>query len=137
MTTTNAASALGLSARIGQVKAGYAADLMVVNKSATTPYDAIVGATPGDVRLVMVGGQVLYGDTDLQSLAPATPGCEAFSACGTNKFLCVATSGTTDKLNQTYAQLQTTLEQALEVADQQTTSDGWNFAPLTPIVKCP
>ncbi len=137
MTTKNAAAALGLASRIGQVKAGYLADLMVVNKTAGTPYDAILAAKPSDVRLVMIGGQVLYGDTDLQSLAPATPGCESFSACGTNKFLCVATNGTTDKLAQTYGDIKSALDQALVVADQQTTSDGWNFAPLTPLVKCP
>lgn len=137
MTTKNAASVLGLSTRLGQIKAGYLADIVVVNKAPGTAYDAILAATPASVRLVMVGGQPLYGDTDLQSLAPAKPGCEAFSACGTNKFLCVATSATTDKLNQTYAELQSTLETALEVADQQTTADGWNFAPIAPIVKCP
>ena len=137
MTTKNAASVLGLSARLGQIKPGYLADLMVVNKSAGTPYDAILAAKPSDVRLVMVGGQALYGDVDLQSIAPAKPGCESFSACGVSKFLCVATTDPTNKLNQTYAQIQSALEQGLEVADQQTTADGWSFAPLTPIVKCP
>jgi 5-methylthioadenosine/S-adenosylhomocysteine deaminase len=137
MTTTNAASALGLSARIGQIKPGYLADLIVVSGTGATPYDVVLAATPAAMRLVMVGGVVLYGDVDLQTLAPSNPGCEAFSACGKDKFLCVATAATTDKLNQTYAQLQSTLEQALETADQQTTGDGWNFAPLTPLVKCP
>jgi len=137
MTTKNAASVLGLSGIVGEIKTGALADLIVVSGDASKPYDALVAATPGEMRLVMVGGVVLYGDVDLQHLAPASPGCEAFSACGKSKFLCVATSATTDKLDETYAQIQSTLEQALEAADQQTTSDGWNFAPLTPLVKCP
>ncbi|HSQ65902.1 MAG TPA: amidohydrolase family protein [Polyangiaceae bacterium] len=137
MTTANAASVLGLSSRIGQIKPGYLADLIVVSGATATPYDTILAATPGEMRLVMVGGVALYGDVDLQGLAPASPGCEAFVACGKNKFLCVATSATTDKLNQTYAQIQSALEAGLQAADQQTTSDGWNFAPLTPLVKCP
>ena len=131
MMTTNAASALGLSTRIGAIKPGYLADLTVFSSSDTgTPYDDILAATPATVRLVMVGGQVLYGDTDLQNLAPPTPGCEVFSACGTTKFLCVATSDPNNKLGETYAQIQSTLETALELADQQTPSDGWTFAPL-------
>ncbi len=138
MTTTNAAAALGLSSRIGQIKVGYLADLFVVKGDTTAPYDTIVAAHPSDMRLVMVGGTVLYGDSDLANLAPAQAGCEPFDACGTSKFLCVSVPGaTTDKLDQSYATIQTTLEQALEAADQQTLSDGWNFAPLTPLVKCP
>ncbi|HEX4516006.1 MAG TPA: amidohydrolase family protein, partial [Polyangiaceae bacterium] len=137
MTTTNAASVLGLPTTLGRIKAGMVADLVVVSGDTTKPYDAIVAATPAAVRLVMIGGEVLYGDADVgQSLGVSA--CETFDACGTPKFLCVARPGaTTDKLDQTYAQIQAALEQGLEVADQQTTSDGFTFAPLTPLVKCP
>jgi cytosine/adenosine deaminase-related metal-dependent hydrolase len=135
MTTTNAASVLGLSTTIGRIKAGMVADLIVVSGDTSKPYDAVVAATPASMRLVMIGGQVLYGDADL---APTSSACETFDACGTPKFLCVAQVGaTTDKLDQTYAQIQTALEQGLEAADQQTLGDGYTFAPLTPLVKCP
>ena len=135
MTTTNAASVLGLSKTLGRIKQGMVADLFVVSGDRTKPYDAIVAATPKTVRLVMIGGEVLYGDADLATLSSS---CETFDACGTSKFLCVARPGaTTDKLDETYAQIQTMLEQGLEVADQQTTGDGFTFAPLTPLVKCP
>jgi 5-methylthioadenosine/S-adenosylhomocysteine deaminase len=135
MTTTNAASVLGLSAIMGQLKAGYLADLFVVSGDRSKPYDAILAATPKTVRLAMIGGEILYGDADLGPLAPT---CETFDACGTPKLLCVArASSGTDKFDQTYAQIQSTLEQGLEVADQQTASDGFTFAPLTPLVKCP
>ncbi len=136
MTTSNAAIALGLSKQLGRLEAGYLADLVVVSGDRSKPYDAIVAAAPPSVRLVMVGGEILYGDTDL---APLVSSCETFDACGTSKFLCVArASGTaTDKFGETYAQIQSALELGLETADQQTTADGWNFAPLTPLVKCP
>jgi cytosine/adenosine deaminase-related metal-dependent hydrolase len=137
MVTTNAATVLALADRLGQIKAGYLADLFVVGGDVTTPYDAILAATPKQVRLVMVGGQVLYGDAELQGLAPADPGCESLDVCGSNKFLCAATAATTDKLNETFAQVQSTLEQALITADEQTPTDGWSFAPLAPLVRCP
>ena len=135
MTTTNAASVLGLSTTIGRIKAGMIADLVVFTGDTTKPYDAIVAATPASVRLVMIGGELLYGDADLATLSSS---CETFDACGKPKFLCVARPGaTSDKLDQTYAQIQSALKQNLEVADQQTTGDGFAFAPLTPLVKCP
>lgn len=135
MTTKNAASVLGLPNTIGRIEAGMVADLFVVTGDTTKPYDAIVAATPAAVRLVMIGGEVLYGDADLATLASS---CETFDACGKPKFLCVARpSATTDKLDQTYGQIQAAIEQGLEVADQQTTGDGYTFAPLTPLVKCP
>ncbi len=138
MTTTNAATVLGLSTTLGRIQAGMVADLVVVSGDTTKPYDAIVAATPAAVRLVMVGGEILYGDADLGPSLNVASSCETFDACGKPKFLCVARPGaTTDKLDQTYAQIQAALEQGLEVADQQTLADGYTFAPLTPLVKCP
>jgi hypothetical protein len=102
----------------------------------THPYDAIVAAQPARVKLVMVGGVVLYGDTALQSAAPASPGCETIDICGTPKFICVAQSSSANKLDQTLAQIQTALGDALTLADSLPPSDGWSFAPLTPLVTC-
>ena len=136
MSTANGAKALGLVAKIGRIKEGLVADLAVFRGNRAAPYDAIVAATPRDVRLVMVGGVVLYGDTALQPAA-ASPSCEALDVCGNAKFVCVALPQTTDKLDQTYAAIKASLEKALTDADAQTASDGWNFAPLAPLVKCP
>jgi hypothetical protein len=137
MTTANAAKALSLDAKLGHVAVGYVADLMVVARTRSDPYASIVAATPRDVRLTMIGGAILYGDAVLASAAPQTPPCETFDACGATKFLCVATSNTASKLDQTYAQIQSVLSAALVDLDNQTPTDGYAFAPLTPIVKCP
>jgi len=115
MTTSNAAAAHGLSRRLGRLQAGYLADIMVVSRDRSKPYDAVVVATPATVRLVMVGGEILYGDADLATLRPA---CETFDACGSRKFRVARPNATTDKLAQTYAQIQTAIEQGLEAADQ-------------------
>jgi cytosine/adenosine deaminase-related metal-dependent hydrolase len=136
MTTGDAAKVLALDARLGSVQKGYLADLAVFAGDRTQPYDAILAATPKEVILSMVGGKVLYGDDDLRAAGPSQPGCETIDICGSQKFLCVATTDTGDKLGQTYAQIKAALEQGLIDADAQTPSDGFNFAPLTPLVKC-
>jgi 5-methylthioadenosine/S-adenosylhomocysteine deaminase len=137
MSTKNAAIVLGLDGVIGSIAPGLAADLVVVSPKAIDPYASIVAATPADVRLTMVGGQILYGDLALQPAAPAAPGCEAFDACGAPKFLCVATTTTTDKLDETYAQIASALDAAMTNVDTLTPTDGFSFAPVAPMLKCP
>jgi 5-methylthioadenosine/S-adenosylhomocysteine deaminase len=137
MTTTNAASVLALGDRLGRIQVGYLADLALFAGDAAKPYDAVLAATPRDVQLVMVGGAVLYGDAALVGAGPSQPPCEMLDVCGSPKFLCIATADTTNKLNQTYADIKAALEKALVDADAQTPADGWNFAPLAPLVKCP
>ncbi|MGZ3441217.1 MAG: amidohydrolase family protein, partial [Polyangia bacterium] len=137
MTTTNAASALGVGAKLGRIEVGYFADLAVYSGDGSKPYDAVLAATPRDVELVMVGGAVLYGDAALVGAGAAQPPCETLDVCGSSKFLCIASTVATDKLNQTYADIKAALEKGLVDADAQTPGDGWSFAPLTPLVKCP
>jgi cytosine/adenosine deaminase-related metal-dependent hydrolase len=135
MTTSNAAKALAVGDQLGTIKAGYLADLFVVKGDRTNPYDAILAATPKEVRLTMVGGQLLYGDADLKT-ATTIPGCEDLDACGAPKFACVALASGTDKLSQTFAQIKDTLEAALVEIDAARPAGGPNFAPLTPVASC-
>ncbi|MGE5187364.1 MAG: amidohydrolase family protein [Acidobacteriota bacterium] len=137
MATSNAARVLALDGKLGSLQAGHLADVAVFAGDRTKPYDAIVAARPADVRLVMVGGNVLYGDLVLQAAGPVAPGCEPIDICGAQKFVCVATPATTDKLDQTYAQIVAALAQGLSDGDAQTPGDGYSFSPLTPLVKCP
>jgi cytosine/adenosine deaminase-related metal-dependent hydrolase len=137
MATEHAADVLALGDRLGKLQAGYLADLAVFAGDRTKPYDAILAARPEDVRLVMVGGTVLYGDRALQAAGPAAPGCEAIDICGAQKFLCVATTTATNKLGQTYGDIVMALGQGLLDADAQTPDDGYTFSPLPPLVTCP
>jgi cytosine/adenosine deaminase-related metal-dependent hydrolase len=137
MATSNPAKVLALDAKLGTLAPGKLADISVFAGDRTHPYDAVLAATPAQVRLVMVGGVVLYGDTVLQAAGPAAPGCEALAVCGASKFVCVATSTITSKLDQTYVTITSALAQALADADAQTPGDGYNFAPLAPLVTCP
>ncbi|HEX4420871.1 MAG TPA: amidohydrolase family protein [Kofleriaceae bacterium] len=137
MATVHGAQAVALDAKLGTLAAGQLADLAVFAGDRTRPYDAIVAARPERVRLVVVGGTVLYGDATLAAAAPVAPGCEAIDICGAAKFLCVATTSTANKFDQTYAQIKAALTQGMIDADAQTPGDGYTFAPLTPIVTCP
>jgi 5-methylthioadenosine/S-adenosylhomocysteine deaminase len=123
---------------LGSLEVGKKADVMVIGGNACSPYDALLAATPADVRLVLVGGAALYGDLALQGLGPLTPGCETLDVCTSSKFVCVAapSSSATDKFGQTLAAIRTQLEAALTAYDDQDLSE-WNFAPLTPLVRCP
>lgn len=137
MSTINAAAVLGLDDQLGRIAVGMRADLAVFAGDPSRPYDAIVNATPRDVRLVMVGGESLFGDLSFEGAAPLWPGCEHVDICGVQKFLCAATWDTANKLDQTFEEIQAALEAALVELDQVTLDDGYSFAPPAPIFRCP
>ncbi len=136
MSTTNAAKVLALDTRLGRLEEGYLADIAVFTGAAKDPYEAILASRPEDVRLVMIGGRVLYGDESLARAAPSSPPCETIAICGAPKFLCVATTDSANKLDQSYASIVGAIDQALTAADALTPTDGWNFAPVAPLVGC-
>jgi hypothetical protein len=137
MVTINAAKVLGLDSILGSLEVNKKADVTVILGDVTQPYDTIVGAQPSDVSLVIVNGVALYGDAVLQSVGPQSPPCEALDICGTPKFACVAepSGSSTDKLNQTWQEITTTLTSELENFDALNLTQ-WDFAPLTPLAMC-
>jgi cytosine/adenosine deaminase-related metal-dependent hydrolase len=95
MATTNPAQLAGLSDKIGAIKAGYFADLLVLRQTGRDPYQSLLLAAPADVRLVLIGGQPVYGDEDLmRKLVPASE-LEALSVCGVTKALDLASEAAT------------------------------------------
>lgn len=117
MATINGAAVLGLANSLGRLEAGFKADLMVIAGDTSNPYDAIIAAWPSTVRLVMVGGKVLYGDADLGEIRSKEAPCEQLDVCGNEKFLCVATGSTKNKLDQTYAEIEEAINSALLALD--------------------
>ena len=136
MGTLRGAQVVGLEGKLGTLEVGHLADIAVFGGDTAAPYEAILAARPRDVRLVMVNGVALYGDDALRAAGPARPGCEAIDICGARKFLCVATTATTNKFDQTYSQIHAAIDQALVDADALTPADGFNFAPVAPLVTC-
>lgn len=136
MTTKNPAAVLAYGDRIGTIAPGYLADLVVFTPQGADPWASILAAHPKDVRMTMVGGKILYGDSVLLAAAPPTT-CELLDVCSAPKFVCVAENTTADKLGQTMAEIEARLEAALVDVDAVTAGDGYDFAPLAPLVKCP
>jgi cytosine/adenosine deaminase-related metal-dependent hydrolase len=138
MSTANAATVLGLGDRLGKIAKGYLADIFAVTGDKGAPYEAILAATPKTVRFTMIGGRLFYGDAELKS-AGNNGACEDLDVCGATKFVCVADpTKTSDKLNQTFAQVKAALEAAMVDIDQVRPDRGTgpSFAPLAPVVAC-
>jgi hypothetical protein len=138
MATIEGARALGVPSYIGSIEVGKRADLFVYGGFLASAYDDLFDVTPTTVRMVMVDGRVLYGDTALQAAGPAAPGCEPLPICGVNKFLCAAETGTTQKLNQSFAQLKAAIETAMTSYDASVAAQSIApFSPIAPLTKCP
>jgi 5-methylthioadenosine/S-adenosylhomocysteine deaminase len=61
MVTANPADALGWSDRVGRVKPGLFADLLVLQRRLPDPHRNLIEATEQDIKLVLVGGRPVYG----------------------------------------------------------------------------
>lgn len=93
MATANAAELVDLSAEIGSLAAGHAADLIVVRKSSgdASKHDAywtLTHSSPQDIDLVVIGGSALYGDPALMEQYSSAP-TEKLTLCGTPKSLAI------------------------------------------------
>ncbi len=135
MVTIDAARALSLEAEVGSLAVGKRADIALYAANPADPYTAMLGQRPQTVELVMVDGRVLYGDRALKAAGPAAPGCEDIDICGVPKFLCIAESSTLNKLDQTFAQVVSTLNTAMQAYDAMFPAQAPMF-PLAPLTKC-
>ena len=63
MVTRSPARALGWEKRLGQIGAGFLADVMIVDDRESDAYRNLITSTEQHVRLVMVRGEALYGDS--------------------------------------------------------------------------
>src|SRR5262249_21737008 len=136
MVTIDAARALGVDGTLGSLEAGKRADITVIEGSGD-PYQALLAAKPQNVKLVLVDGNVLYGDSAFDALGHNQPARETLSVCSVDKFLCIAETSATDQLNQTYAQVKQVLESALSDYDTTVMPQGIApFSPLAPLFKC-
>ncbi|MBI5535641.1 MAG: amidohydrolase family protein [Deltaproteobacteria bacterium] len=133
MVTSEAAKAIEVQNQLGTIEVGKLADLIVVSGDTANPYDTLVTARPVNIRMVMVNGAMLVGDSYL-SQAASLADCETVDVCGSSKFVCVKEPSTADKLNQSYADIVGAISSALSSYDADA---GSKFSPIAPLAKCP
>ena len=124
MATTIPAQLAGLSAKIGSIKPGYAADLLLVRRTEKDPYQSLLNASPADVRLVLIGGSPVYGDEDIMRRLAPTAGLESLTLCGSPKALDFSTE--TDH--------PTTWKQTVDQLDH--ALNEWGLTPVQ-LTSCP
>ncbi len=138
MVTIDAARVLAVDSALGSLEVGKRADIMLFSGDPNSPYDALIQTRPSDIELVMLDGRVVYGAPEVQSAAPAIPGCETLPVCSASKFLCAAENSTLNKLDQTYAVIVQQLTTGLANYDAMVAGMGIApMSPLAPITKCP
>jgi cytosine/adenosine deaminase-related metal-dependent hydrolase len=92
MVTINGAFAVGGQNVIGELKAGYVADIAIFDGKTRRDHRAVIDASVEDVVLVLRGGKALYGDTALMDdPVIGAADCESFDGdvCGIAKKACV------------------------------------------------
>ena len=106
MVTAVPADAMSVQSKVGRLAPGLLADVLVIRDRGLDPYRALVEAQQADVRLVMIGGILRYGDQALLDAAGRS-GCESITVCGESKRVCVpdTAAASTDKYNETLADI--------------------------------
>ena len=77
------------------------------------PYQALLHANPADVRLVMVGGQPMYGDRDLMERLLPGHQLETVTVCGKAKALYIEPQKSIPETQKTFQQMSEDLESRL------------------------
>jgi 5-methylthioadenosine/S-adenosylhomocysteine deaminase len=87
MTTTVPAALAGLSDKIGSLQPGYYADVLVLDPLEADPMDSITHSTAASVKLVIINGVPVYGESQfMKKLLPRTD-FDVVSICGNQKLL--------------------------------------------------
>lgn len=93
MATLNNAKAFMMDDAIGSLAVGLVADIALFDASTKRDYRAVVGAELDDVVLVLRGGEVLYGDSNVVDALRS--GCDSMDdVCGATKSVCLQELGT-------------------------------------------
>lgn len=116
--TRNAAHALGIEDRVGQIAPGYRADLMVVPGSPNKPYRALLRSDPANVKLTIVNGKALYGNPDLMEQFSYSDNAETIYVGGQEKSLAIRLDAPTiPESGKFFSQILAELETAYEAAE--------------------
>jgi cytosine/adenosine deaminase-related metal-dependent hydrolase len=127
MATEYPAQLAGLAGNIGILKAERYADILVLQKKDSDPYDSIVHSNPEDVALVVIDGAPVYGNPELLKTLLPSEKLETLLVCGVEKGISFASeSKLQEKAAKTWKQTTEELSLALR---------AWGTS-LGPIADC-
>lgn len=125
MATIIPAQLAGADKQIGALTEGLYADLLLIKKAGTQAYPALLHATAGEVRLVIIGGVPVYGDQDLMKRLLPRRQLEVITVCGSSKALYIEPQNGIPETQKTFKQISEGLEAKLS-------SLGSSLAQLAP-----
>lgn len=131
MATIFPAQLAGSDKQIGSLTKGMYADLLLIRKTVPDASQALLYASPADVRLVVIGGVPTYGDPDLMDRLLPHEELERLTVCGVSKKLYIKPQQgipeTTKTFKQISAELQSKLSQWGTSLAELATCDGSNL----------
>jgi hypothetical protein len=105
MATTVPAKFAHLDEKIGSIAPHYYADLIVLRSKQGSAYHSVAHSGPADLKLVIIGGEPIYGDPALMSkLLPGRP-LETHLVCGKQRAFNLAGQGSGESLAATEQKL--------------------------------
>lgn len=113
MATHQGAEVVGLEEYIGVLEVGMRADITVFSPLDEDPFESVALNRAEHVRLVVIDGEVYFGDVEARAALARNPGCEAVDVCGASKFLCVQDSDVSEG-RRTLAEVEQQLVDILE-----------------------
>ncbi|MBN92953.1 MAG: hypothetical protein CL928_02645 [Deltaproteobacteria bacterium] len=132
MTTERAAQAMGIQEATGSLRDGLFGDIAIFDgrEVPTNPFRAILDASPGQVHLVLRGGEVLYGDSAVVAALPTGgTGCEELpmDICGQSRRACLSR-----ELGTSYAALEAANASSYSLFSCDTPPDEPSCVPFRP-----
>lgn len=113
MATALPAQLAGADKQIGTLAKGMYADLLLIRRKGKDAYEALLYASPADVRLVVIGGTPVYGDTDLMDKLLPRQHLEHLTVCGTPKELFIEPQPGIPETQKSFKQISDELESEL------------------------
>lgn len=105
MATSTPAKLAHVDTKIGSIAPQRYADLLVLRSRPGSAYNAVVHSEPADVKLVIVGGEAIYGDPALMSKLLQASQLEMHMVCGKQQAFNLAHQGSGDSLAVTEQKL--------------------------------
>lgn len=87
MVTSVPAAIARIDDKVGAIREGLYADLLVIRGDRSDPYAALVAARPRDVQLVVIGGEPVYGEAAVLRRLRGRWDIEEVEVCGTRMAL--------------------------------------------------